>query len=76
MKGSLEIHRLQYQHLCRFIEDESIQVRAQMDLGYAMDKFQGMTWFNFPRANFGLFIVKAHPISDKVITTAVSLLLF
>ena len=41
-----------------------------MDLGYAMDRSKGMTWMTFPRANFGLFIVKAHPISVLIFKKA------
>jgi len=46
-----------------FLEHSDVQVRTQMDIGWAMDKHQGMTWFTFPRANFGLFLVKGCPLS-------------
>jgi hypothetical protein len=37
-----------------------------MDIGWGMDKTQGMTWTTFPRANFGLFLVKGTELSAKV----------
>lgn len=37
-----------------------------MDIGWGMDRKQGMTWTTFPRANFGLFLVKGTDISAKV----------
>lgn len=37
-----------------------------MDIGWGMDKTHGMTWTTFPRANFGLFLVKETNISAKV----------
>lgn len=46
-----------------FLEYDNIQVRTQMDIGWGMDKNQGMTWTTFPRANFGLFLVKGTKIS-------------
>eukprot|EP00603_Paraphysomonas_imperforata_P006984 CAMPEP_0114436028 /NCGR_PEP_ID=MMETSP0103-20121206/13198_1 /TAXON_ID=37642 ORGANISM="Paraphysomonas imperforata, Strain PA2" /NCGR_SAMPLE_ID=MMETSP0103 /ASSEMBLY_ACC=CAM_ASM_000201 /LENGTH=643 /DNA_ID=CAMNT_0001606199 /DNA_START=165 /DNA_END=2092 /DNA_ORIENTATION=+ len=49
-----------------FLENPDIQVICQMDIGWAMDKRQGMTWMTFPRSNFGLFIVKAHPSSVRI----------
>jgi hypothetical protein len=45
-----------------------------MDIGWAMDKKQGMTWFTFPRANFGIFLVKACPLSIKASKQASELL--
>ena len=37
-----------------------------MDIGWAMDRSKGMTWMTFPRSNFGLFVVKAHPTSARI----------
>ena len=31
-----------------------------------MDPRHGMTWMTFPRSNFGLFIVKGHPLSARI----------
>lgn len=53
-----------------FLENPDIQVVCQMDIGWAMDRSQGMTWMTFPRSNFGLFIVKAHPSSVQIFTRA------
>jgi hypothetical protein len=46
------------------------QVICQMDIGWAMDSKKGMTWMTFPRSNFGLFIVKAHPLSVRIFARA------
>lgn len=48
----------------------SWQVICQMDIGWAMDLKKGMTWMTFPRSNFGLFMVKAHPISVRIFARA------
>jgi len=37
-----------------------------MDAGVSMVKFQ-WTWYSFPRPNFGVFLVKSHPHSIKVL---------
>ncbi len=39
-----------------------------MDIEGKMDKSQGMTWTTFPRANFGLFLVKGTGTSGMVLT--------
>lgn len=55
-----------------FFENPFEQVRTQTDIGHVQEwrpKFKGTplygTWFTTPRANFGLYLVKAHPLSIK-----------
>jgi len=50
----------------RFLNNSEEQIRAQMDAGVSMVKFQ-WTWYSFPRPNFGVFLVKSHPHSIKVL---------
>lgn len=52
-----------------FFENENEQIRAQMDVGTGTDK-KTNTWMTSPRPNFGVFLVKSHPLTIKVFENA------
>ena len=58
-----------------FEKNSTEQVRSQTDIGYVMEQRASLphlrgSWFTTPRANFGLFIAKAHKLTIRAFRCA------